>query len=121
MEEMGINLTAIPAKPVDEFVKVERVPAVPAQARLRDQDGEREDSEPVSSARVEAAAQVLGDAVSLLNRSVRVELDRSTDRLVTKIVDRDSNEVIKQIPPEELLAMVRRLREYIGLLLDVEI
>ena len=38
-----------------------------------------------------------------------------------KIVDSETNEVIKQIPPEELLRIATRLRDFIGLIFDLEV
>lgn len=46
--------------------------------------------------------------------SVRFEQDRNTDELVVKIVDSDTDEVIRQIPPEELLNLSKQLKELSG-------
>jgi len=64
---------------------------------------------------------VFTQAAELLNRAVRFQIDESTDRLVAQVVNVETNEVIRQIPPEELMRLARRLREFIGILLDIEI
>ena len=45
--------------------------------------------------------------------------DAATDRIVTQIVNKDM-EVLKQIPPEDYLKVVTRVRELNGLLFDSE-
>ncbi len=50
--------------------------------------------------------------------SVRFEMDKDVNTLVVKIYDRDTDELVRQIPAEELLGMAKRLKDYRGLLLD---
>ena len=50
--------------------------------------------------------------------SVRFEQDDASHKLVVKIVDSITDEVIRQIPPEELLSLTKRLRELQGNLVD---
>ena len=46
--------------------------------------------------------------------SVRFEQDTSSEELVVKIVDQDTDKVIRQIPPEELLKLIQNLKELSG-------
>ncbi len=46
--------------------------------------------------------------------SVRFEKNEDLNRLVVKVVDRQTDEVVRQIPPEEILGVKAYLREYIG-------
>ena len=52
--------------------------------------------------------------------SVRFENDSDAGEMVVKIVDNDSDEVIRQIPPEELLELTQRLNDLRGNLVDTE-
>lgn len=52
--------------------------------------------------------------------SVRFENDREVDELVVKVVDRETDEVIRQIPPEELLELTQRLNDLRGNIVDTE-
>ncbi len=49
--------------------------------------------------------------------SVRFEND-DLDNLVVKIVDRETDEVIRQIPPEELIELTRHMQELTGNIVD---
>jgi flagellar protein FlaG len=46
--------------------------------------------------------------------SVRFEKNEEIDELVVKLVDRQTDEVIRQIPPEAILGIKANLREYAG-------
>ncbi|TFG42870.1 MAG: flagellar protein FlaG [Syntrophobacterales bacterium] len=50
--------------------------------------------------------------------SVRFEMDKDVNTLVVKIFDRDTEELVRQIPAEELLGVAKTLKDYRGLLLD---
>ena len=79
-------------------------------------------TEPVlSPEELRGAAEALGSAVELLSEKIRVEFDDSTGRFITQIINVDTNEVVRQIPPEELMDVLRRLRDFVGLLFDVEV
>lgn len=51
-------------------------------------------------------------------RAIRVSRDEESGRFVYKAVDIASGEVIRQFPPEEILRLVRAVREAAGLVLD---
>jgi flagellar protein FlaG len=46
--------------------------------------------------------------------SVRFEQESESQDLIVKIVDQDTDEVIRQIPPEELLNLTKHLKELSG-------
>ncbi len=46
--------------------------------------------------------------------SVRFEKNDDVDQLVVKLVDRQTDEVIRQIPPESILGVKANLQEYSG-------
>lgn len=50
--------------------------------------------------------------------SVRFEKDTSSEQLVVKIVDQNTDEVIRQIPPEELLKLSKNLKELSGSIIN---
>jgi flagellar protein FlaG len=58
-----------------------------------------------------------GDAVRKLASNLLFSLDQETGKTVIKIVDSQTNEVIRQIPSEEVLAIARNLDRIEGLLL----
>ena len=72
---------------------------------------------PVSAADIERAVQRLTELMSETQRSLRFRVDEASGRTVITVLDAETNEVVRQIPPPEFLALVRHL-ERVGALLD---
>jgi flagellar protein FlaG len=68
----------------------------------------------------EALARAIGDlkeaARSSVNRELRFSIDKDSGRTVVKVVDADSGETIRQLPPEEVLRLHEQLNEQRGFL-----
>jgi flagellar protein FlaG len=54
----------------------------------------------------------------LQNYGIEFEFSEPGNHLVTRVVDRESGELIRQIPSEEVLRMAQRMESRIGLLLQ---
>jgi len=52
--------------------------------------------------------------------SVRFENDAPSGNMVVKVVDRNTDEVIRQIPPEELINLTKRMNDLRGNLVSTE-
>lgn len=64
------------------------------------------------------AVQQMQRSLPSMARNLQFSLDEETGRTVVKVVDTDTNEVIRQIPSEEALAIAQTLdKESTGLLL----
>ena len=51
-------------------------------------------------------------------RSVRFKIHERTNEVMVKIIDADTEEVIREIPPEKLLDMFANMLELAGLIVD---
>ena len=58
---------------------------------------------------VERITSDIDTVLSSIDVELQLEIDESTKRIVVKLVDPETNEVIKQIPSKELLAIGRRV------------
>lgn len=63
----------------------------------------------------------LFDIPELYNKRLKFAVNRDLDMVTVKIIDAETDKVIKEIPPEELQRMHSRIREAIGLLIDERI
>ena len=52
------------------------------------------------------------------NSELSIALDAKTNKIVVKILNSETKEVIKQIPPEELLELAESLKQIGGALVD---
>jgi len=57
----------------------------------------------------------------MFNRKLKFTINRELEQVVVKVIDRDTDKVIKEIPPEELQRLHVRMREALGLLFDEKI
>ncbi len=52
------------------------------------------------------------------NNTLQMNFDKELNRVVVQVIDGRSEHVITQIPSEELLDMMRKLRRYLSLITD---
>jgi len=67
---------------------------------------------------MEDAVEVLNQALSLKNTSAVIRRDEQLNRYLVTIKDRESGEVVREIPDEALLKFARNLQEMRGILFD---
>lgn len=74
------------------------------------------------AAKVEQAVSQVNEFVQNLNRDLQFTVDEDSGRTVIKVLDNETKQVIRQIPPEELLRIANYLLEAEGssLLLQVQ-
>lgn len=84
-----------------------------AATKLKQDKEKKTDSKPPLEL-VNKAADEGNTLFQAVKRNLQFEVDDTTKELVVKIVDSDSGEVVKQIPSEEMLALVKRMKEMEG-------
>ncbi len=67
---------------------------------------------------IKEATENLQKKLSMLNSQLKIETDKETGIQVVKIVDKDTKEVIKQLPPEAVLKIAKYIDEITGLLFE---
>ncbi len=82
---------------------------------LKEQAAEpRSDAKETSLASVKAAAAKGNSIFQETNRDLEFHVDDSTKKVVVKIVDSKSGDVVQQIPSEDMLAYIKRMQELDG-------
>ncbi|MDC9497151.1 MULTISPECIES: flagellar protein FlaG [unclassified Pseudoalteromonas] len=74
--------------------------------------------QPLEREQLEKVAQQLQDFMGEMNRSLQFQVDEDSGRDVIKVLDKDTGDIIKQYPSEEVLSLVSKLSETAGLLID---
>ena len=67
---------------------------------------------------LQKALKELNDHMGSMDRSIQFSIDDSSRDVIVKIVDKNSGEVISQIPPQEVLELRERMREMAGLIIE---
>ena len=67
---------------------------------------------------IEEAVEVLNEALSRKHTSAQIRRDEQLNRFLVTIKDKESGEVVREVPPEALLKFARNLEELKGILFD---
>lgn len=73
---------------------------------------------PISEKVVIDAIERANRAISGANRRFEISVHEKTNGIMVKVVDTDTNEVIREIPPEKILDLVAKMCEMAGLIVD---
>ena len=57
----------------------------------------------------------------MLSKYLKIDIDQDLEIPVVKIMERDTNKVIRQIPPDYLLELMKRIDQLLGLLIEKEV
>ncbi len=127
---MSLQAQSIAPKPV-QTEKADTSSATLAQAaepvdkttRVVENAQSKDGSNANSQNKEQASNEQLRKAVEKLNKSMTQSeavfgFHEDTNRVTIKIVDKDSKEVIKELPPEKTLDMIAKVWEIAGMLVD---
>lgn len=73
---------------------------------------------PISEKVMLSAIEKANKAVSMSGRTFEYKIHEKTKEIMIKVLDSDTGEVIREIPPEKTLDMVANMMEMAGLLVD---
>ena len=57
----------------------------------------------------------------VFNKRLQFVVDQSSNEVIIKVIDKETDKVIKELPPEELQRLHSNLKEAIGLLFDEKV
>lgn len=97
-----------PAQPVETQQAV--MPAQPTQ--------ESQQARPRGEAVRELAERLNRRFAQTLGTRMRFSVDDATEELVVQVMDSDTEEVVRQFPPEEVLNRLAALEEYKGMIFN---
>jgi flagellar protein FlaG len=93
---------------------------IPAPAALEAKSGEY--ARPIlPKVDIDKAMQALVKAASIFNKRLKYFINEDTGMVVVKVVDEETDKVIKEIPSPEIQRLAANLKETIGLLVDEKI
>jgi flagellar protein FlaG len=95
-DSSGKNLAAVKQQTKDLSISAEK---------------DKQSIDNVSAEQVEFAVSKLSEFVQIGNRQLNFSVDEGSNKLVVKVTDLESGEVIRQIPSEEVLKLSERLQE----------
>lgn len=70
---------------------------------------------------VEKAAEKLNRLMGIIEKRWKYSIDDSTHRVVVKVIDKDTGEVLNEIPPKKILDLIASFTKQTGLLADKKV
>ncbi|MDW7651577.1 MAG: flagellar protein FlaG [Bacillota bacterium] len=97
-------------------------PTANSQAKKRETaiQGKSPAEEVLAPEEMEQTVEQLNQTTEAFNIQLRFKLHEASERIMVQVVDTESEEVIKEIPPEKLLNLAAQIQDMIGLLLDAK-
>lgn len=120
---------AVKVKPVEKNVEMPDVALQPAQAidkttaivepaQSKEKEGSTEQNkEQANAEQIKKAVEQLNKKMSANSEAV-FGIHEETNRVTIKIVDKNTKETIKELPPEKTLDMIAKVWEIAGILVD---
>ncbi len=71
--------------------------------------------------RVEETVKDMNDIVEKVREGLKFKLHDKTDRLMVQVINTKTMEIIKELPPEEVLDLSARIQEMVGILIDEKV
>jgi flagellar protein FlaG len=81
----------------------------------------KDEKESMTTPQLEKVAKQLQEFIGKMNRGLEFTVDEDSGRDVIKVIDKNSGDIIKQYPSEEVLSLVAKLSEATGNFIDSKI
>jgi flagellar protein FlaG len=69
---------------------------------------------------IKEALDKISSVANSYNRKIRIEVDKDLDIMIVKVIDGDTDQVIRQIPAQELIELSKHAKDQKGLLINKE-
>ena len=92
--------------------------SVESAARAKEENGEKV---VVNEDALKQGIEKINQYIKVFNVKVSFDVDKPTGRTVVRISNNETQEVIREFPPEEFLKMAAKLSELMGLMVDQRI
>ncbi|MBF0527039.1 MAG: flagellar protein FlaG [Deltaproteobacteria bacterium] len=107
----------------------DKSPSLPVVRGLQDKNGlklvDNKQSQAVSGVaganQVQEAADKLNAALELKNIGLRYTVNTQDHKVIAKVINQDTGEIIREIPPKSLMDLAKNLQDSSGVLFDQRI
>ena len=112
-----VDLAQVPLKAPTADVELKRDAAVSAVEQSTEQSAAEIEQNPGKLTQV---ASELSDMMSMMRKGLAFKVDENSGQAVVTVLDRDTGDVIRQMPSEEALKLAEKLSEVTGLLMKTQ-
>ncbi|MBK7090988.1 MAG: flagellar protein FlaG [bacterium] len=98
----------------------EKIQPTPDQAAVNAKDSVPEADQKTQRDDLERMVQQINQEYSMRNISLKFSIDEESGSLIIRVFDTANEKIIRQIPPESILAIRRRMSALLGDIFDAE-
>ena len=88
------------------------------QAEDKNSAKERDEREQMDEKSVSFMTKELNELMSKINCNLEFQYHKEVNMMAVKMLDKKTHEVLKEVPPEEMLEQMAKAREWLGAFLD---
>ncbi len=88
------------------------------QTKPKDQDDKKSHDKVLNKNHLQEIKKATNQVLEQINIELDFSIDKDLNTVVVKVINKETGKVIRQIPPEEMLKIAKRIEEMTGLLLD---
>ncbi|HOY67955.1 MAG TPA: flagellar protein FlaG [Candidatus Ozemobacteraceae bacterium] len=89
----------------------------PMQQEAEKAEAEKQDPEKQME-KLDEAVDKLNKTSMIFDRSLRFQIHKATRETMVSVIDMNNDKVIREIPSEEVLDFVSKMRDYLGMIFD---
>ena len=115
MKAMDYSDQELQVKRIDD---VQNAPKYNQAEEEEDPLKEREEREPMDEESVSYMMQELNELMSKINCNLEFQYHKEVNMMSVRMLDKKTHEVIKEVPPEDMLDQMAKAREWLGAFLD---
>jgi flagellar protein FlaG len=91
-----------------------------SEEQRQKQEREKQAEQPIDEATVSLVTQELNELMSKINCNLQFQYHKEVNMMSVRMIDKRTNDVLKEIPPEEMIKHKIHAREWIGNIIDKE-
>ncbi len=112
-----VQKTGMESQPIAE---ISRRDSMRAEEKKEEKVVNSEDLKKKDHDDIKAAMERIVNTAKFFNRKIHLELEKDLNIMIVKVIDEETDEVIRQIPPEEVIRLSKHAQDLKGLLIDKE-
>jgi len=77
--------------------------------------------EEIPREQIESATDKLNRLMGLIDKRLRFDLHKESDQIMVRVIDQDTEDVLKEMPPQRVIELLNSLTDIAGLLVDQKV
>jgi flagellar protein FlaG len=117
--EVFMDVNNIIANKIDSSISQSRIAGVKSQTEYTSSENAKSERDiKLTKENINNVIDTLNSAAKSVDRRVNFSFNEKTNRVIIKFINGETNEVIREIPPKEMIKLLERMNDFIGMFVD---